>query len=113
MSNQRGRVTRRDEEHPYRRSAKRIIDSAVALEEDDITELIHEEISKYRLDIYAKWVNEVVVVEVGGLEIECLVHDVKVVNDYPEYQVTPLVGEGNIWVKGFKSRRNTPMKKKK
>jgi len=111
MSKQTQRVSRRDDEHPYRKSAFRILAEDVRIE-DEIVEIIHEEISAYRQSIVDKWVNEVVVVDVESLAIECLVHDVKVVNGYPEFHVKPLVGEGHIWVKEFRSRRDAPMKNK-
>jgi len=121
------RVSRRDDEHPYRKSAVRILEQIVqpVMEKhrpdnvdtwksvtDEVVEIIHEEISAYRQSIVDKWVNEVVVVDVESLAIECLVHDVKVVNGYPEFHVKPLVGEGHMWVKEFRSRRDTPMKNK-
>ncbi len=110
MSKQVNKVSRRYDGHPYRKSAKRILAEDVG--EDEIVDIIHKEISEFRENIYKRWKNEVVIVDVGGFGIECIVHDIKVVNGYPEYQVRPLTGDGNVWVTKFRSRRDTPMEKK-
>lgn len=54
-----------------------------------------------RLLVLEQYKNKRMLVELGGLNIEVFVHDVKVTVDGIQYQVQPVAGDKNIWVKSF------------
>jgi hypothetical protein len=92
-------------DHPYRVASGQILEfiGADSTLEEQVAEIIHECITKERLTQYEKYRNSIVTVEVNGLAVEAIVKDVKFVNGYPEYQVTPVAGSGHIWVQKFKN----------
>ncbi len=56
-----------------------------------------------REEHYKTYLNRRVVVKVEGLSVECIVGDVKLTDEGVAYQVKPIAGSGNIWVKRFAS----------
>lgn len=91
----------KEEEHPYRVSAQKIL-ALVEPDEELIMEIIKDSISTSRQNLYSKYKNEKVVVVLGELEVDCFVHDVKVVDGQPQYQVKPVAGSKAMWVTKFK-----------
>ena len=98
------KIQRSDDEHPYRVSARKIL----ALDEPDVelvAEIIHEEIRGFRHAQFEKHNNKRVVVEVGGLLVDCICTDVKVTEGIVQYQVKPIAGEKSIWVMRFEYKK--------
>ena len=103
--------------HPYRVSAHQIVSHlGKVLEEggievlnygdtlEEIVEIIKTCISASRLELYEKYKNQKVRVVVGELEVDCFIHDVKVVDGLPLYQVKPVAGDKATWVARFKTK---------
>jgi len=91
----------KEEEHPYRVSAQKIL-ALVEPDEELIIEIIRDSITNARLALYNKYKNEKVRVLLGELEVDCFIHDVKVVDGQPQYQVKPVAGSKAMWVTKFK-----------
>lgn len=70
-------------------SAQQVVDDVIQAQKT--TRLL--ELEQYR--------NKRVLVEVGGLHVETFVHDVKVTAEGIMYQVRPVAGDKNIWVRNF------------
>lgn len=109
------KITLQDDNHPYRVIAKETVKKILeTLEErgtldfledleteDDIVLIIDSTMKAYRHQNYEKYRNQRVAVEVGGLLVDCFVHDIKVVDGTVQYQVKPVAGSKAIWVSRF------------
>lgn len=92
-----------EDSHPYRVIAKKLL-SLSDYDEDTIVDLIDDTMKANRLALYSKYKNEIVRVDIGGLDVDCFVHDVKVVDGTPQYQVKPVAGDKAVWVTRFKKK---------
>jgi hypothetical protein len=96
---------REEENHPYRVIAKKILSlSDYDHNEDTLVMVIDETMKQNRLALYQKYKNTIVRVDIGGLDVDCFVHDVKVVDGSPQYQVKPVAGDKAVWVTKFKKK---------
>jgi hypothetical protein len=99
-----------NDNHPYRVSAEEImqelnVQTGISITDtetaDKIVAILDSNIKAYRHLNYEKYRNQRVTVEVGGLLVDCFVHDIKVVDGMVQYQVKPVAGEKAIWVSRF------------
>ena len=55
-------------------------------------------------ELLEKWLNKNVYIQLGGLMVEVQILDVKKSYGKERFLVSPIAGEGRIWVEAFSSK---------